>query len=452
MHIVIVGCGNVGKTITDHLSNEGHNIVVIDIKPEKVSATCEAYDVMGIVGNGASYRTLVDAGIEKADLLIAVSNSDELNLLCCVIAKKAGHCQTIARIGNPVYYREMEFIRKEMGISLIVNPKLATAREVLRLIKYPSALKTYAFAKERVEIVKIPVKGECILNNCALKDLSTKTKSEALVCIVERGDEVLIPDGEFVLREKDIVSVVVPEAQLNDFFKKISYANTRIKKVLMVGGVKTAEYIGTFLDEMGVELTLIERNRDRCEELCERLPKSVVVCGDGTDRDILTEEEIEKLDAFIAWTELDEENIMLALYAKQESKAKVIAQVHRTNYDEIIKSLDIGSVLCPKNITAEHIIRYVRAMSNTIGSNVETLYHLIEGKVEALEFIVREEVEGLVNIPLSELRLKDNILVCCIQRKNKTITPKGNDVIKKGDAVVVITTTSGLTHIRDIVK
>lgn len=452
MQIIIVGCGNVGKTITEHLSNEGHNIVVIDRKPEVVNATCEAFDVMGIVGNGASYNTLVNAGIEEADLLIAVSNSDELNLLCCVIAKKAGNCHTIARIGNPAYYKEMEFIRKEMGISLIINPKLATATEISRLIKYPSALKTYAFAKDRVEIVKIPVKGDCILNNCALKDLGTKTNAEALVCIVERGDEVIIPDGEFVLQEKDIISVVIPEAQLNDFFKRINYSKARIRSVMVVGGGKTSEYLGRFFEEMGIDLTIIEKNRERCEELCESLPKAVIVCGDGTDREILSEEELEKKDAFIAWTDFDEKNIMLALYANQMSDAKVIAQIHRTNYDEIIKTLDLGSVLCPKNITAEHIVRYVRAMSNTIGSNVETLYHLIEGKVEALEFIIREEIEGLVNIPLSELRLKENMLICGIQRRGRVFTPKGNDVIKKGDAVIVITTTSGLTKVRDIIQ
>ncbi len=452
MQIIIVGCGNVGKTITERLSNEGHNITVVDKKPEVVNAVCESYDVMGVIGNGSSYTTLMEAGIEKADLLIAVSDSDELNLLCCVIAKKAGNCHTIARIGDPAYNDEMEFIRKELGISLIVNPKLATAHEISRLIKYPSALKAYAFAKERVEIVKIPVKEESILNNCALKDFAAKTGSEVLVCVVERGTEVIIPDGDFVLQERDVISVVVPSGQLDRFFRSVDYSKTRIHDVMVVGGGTTIVYLGRMLDEMGINMTIIERSRTRCEELCELLPKACIVCGDGTDKDLLAEEGLEKTGAFVAWTDFDEENIMLSMYAQSASKAKIIAQVHRTNYDELIKTLDVGSILYPKNITAEYIVRYVRAMSNTIGSNVETLYHLIEGKVEALEFIVKDDVEGLVDVPLAELKLKNNIIICGIQHRGRTFTPKGHDVIQKGDSVIILTTTFGLTKLRDILK
>ena len=452
MQIIIVGCGNVGKTITEHLCNEGHNIVVIDKKPEVVSTTCEMYDVMGVIGNGASYTTLMEAGIENTDLLIAVSDSDELNLLCCVIAKKAGNCQTIARIGNPAYNDEMEFIRKEMGISLIVNPKLATAHEISRLIKYPSALQAYAFAKERVEIVKIPVKEESILNNCALKDFAGTTGSEALVCVVERGQEVIIPDGEFVLQARDVISVVVPASQLSAFFRKVDFNNTRISDVMVIGGGTTVVYLGKMLDVMGINMTIIEKNRARCEELCELLPEACIVCGDGTDKDLLAEEGLEKTGAFVAWTDFDEENIMLSMYAQSVSDAKIIAQIHRTNYDELIKTLDVGSILYPKNITAEYIVRYVRAMSNSIGSNVETLYHLIEGKVEALEFVIREDVEGLVDVPLSEVKLKENILICGIQHRGRTITPKGHDKVQRGDSVIILTTTFGLTQIRDILK
>lgn len=450
MQIVIVGCGNVGKTIVEHLCNEGHNIVVIDKKAEVVNNTCETFDVMGVIGNGASYTTLMEAGIENADLLIAVSHSDELNLLCCVIAKKAGNCQTIARIGNPAYNEEMEFIRQEMGISLIVNPKVATAHEISRLIKYPSALQAYSFAKERVEIIKITVKEDTILDNCCLKEFAAKTGSEALVCIVERGGEVIIPDGDFILQAKDVISVVVPASQLMSFFRNIDYKKTRINDVIVVGGGTTTVYLGKMLDVMGINITIIEKNRARCEELCELLPNACIVCGDGTDKDLLAEEGIEKTGAFVAWTDFDEENIMLSMYAKSICDAKIISQVHRTNYDELITTLDVGSILYPKNITAEYVVRYVRAMSNTIGSNVETLYHLIEGKVEALEFVVREDVDGLVDVPLADLKLKENIIICGIQHQGRTFTPKGHDVIKKGDSVIIITTTFGLTKLRDI--
>jgi trk system potassium uptake protein TrkA len=271
-----------------------------------------------------------------------------------------------------------------------------------------------------------------------------------LVCIVERGGEVIIPDGDFILQAKDVISVVVPASQLMSFFRNIDYKKTRISDVIVVGGGTTTVYLGKMLDVMGINITIIEKNRARCEELCELLPNACIVCGDGTDKDLLAEEGIEKTGAFVAWTDFDEENIMLSMYAKSICDAKIISQVHRTNYDELITTLDVGSILYPKNITAEYVVRYVRAMSNTIGSNVETLYHLIEGKVEALEFVVREDVDGLVDVPLADLKLKENIIICGIQHQGRTFTPKGHDVIKKGDSVIIITTTFGLTKLRDI--
>lgn len=452
MKIIIVGCGNVGKTLTEQLSSEGHNIVVVDIKPEKVHLISDTYDVLGIVGNGTSYHVLKEAGIEQADLLIAVAGSDELNLLCCVIAKKAGNCHLIARVSNPVYREEIDFIRKEMGISMIVNPELAIANEVARLIKYPSAMEVASFAKDRIELMKIRVKADSKLCNCCLKEMKERIGIKALVCMVERKDEVIIPNGNFCLCEGDLIYLVTPSREALNFLQKVNLYTEPVRDTMIVGGGQATVYLAEQLCSMGIHVKIIESNPKRCNELCELLPQAVIICGDGTDRDLLTEEEVESTGAFIAWTNIDEENIMLSLYVKSVSHAKVVTNIHRVNYDKIIKTMDIGSIIYPKNITTEYIIRYVRGMQNSLGSNVETLYRLIENRVEALEFIVKEDAVQLIDVPLSQLNIKDNVLICCIQRRGNIITPKGVDVIRPGDSVIVITTILGLRDINDILK
>lgn len=451
MQIIIVGCGNVGSTLTEQLSKEGHNITVIDRVPGKVEAVANQYDVMGIVGNGASFSVQNEAGIEHADLLIAVTTSDELNLLCCLIAKKAGDCHTIARVRNPVYNKEINYIKEELGLSMIINPELAAAMEISRLLKFPSAIKVDTFAKGRVELLKCKVVEGSPLCNCSLMDISTKLNCDVLICAVERGEEVFIPDGKFELKEKDVISLVASPRHANDFFKKIGMATNRIRSVMIVGGGETSFYLTKLLLSMGMEVTIIERDKARCNELSELLPKALIIHGDGTERNLLQEEGLEQVQAFVSWTNLDEENVMLSLFAKHVSKAKTVTKIHRIAYDEIIDSLDLGSVLYPKYITAEYIIQYVRAMQNSIGSNVETLYRLIENKVEALEFCVGEK-SPVVGIPLKDLRLKENLLICCINRKGKIITPGGQDTIEAGDTVVVVTTNTGFGDLRDILK
>lgn len=452
MNIVIVGCGNVGKTLTEQLSREGHNIVIIDTKPNLVTSISNMYDVLGVVGNGASYSVQKDAGIEDADLLIAVAGSDELNLLCCLIAKKAGNCQTIARVGNPVYSKETEFIRKELGLSMIVNPELAAASEIARLIKFPSAMEVDAFAKGKIELMKLKITAESKFNHCSLRDISLKIGNDILICAVQRGEEVYIPNGNFVLEEKDLISIVTSSQRVLPFLKKMNLKGGRVKSTLIVGGGETIVYLADQLLSMGIQVKIIEMSRTRCEELCELVPKASIICGDGTDRDLLLEEGIGEVDSFIAWTNFDEENIMISLYAKSMTKAKIVAQVHRTNYDKIVENLEIGSVMYPKNITSEYIIRYVRAMQNSIGSNVETLYRLIENKVEALEFIVRDDAAAIIDKPLHELNLKNDLLICSINHNGNIITPRGQDIIRKGDSVVVVTTTTGLRDLNDILK
>lgn len=451
MQIIIVGCGNVGATLTEQLSKEGHNITVIDVDGQRVEAVANQFDVMGVAGNGASFSVQNEAGIAEADLMIAVTTSDELNMLSCLIARKAGGCSTIARIRNPIYNKEIAFIKKELGLSMVINPEYAAACEIARLLKFPSAIKVDTFAKGRVELLKCKINEGSVLHGRPLTYLSSGLHCEVLICTVQRGDEVFIPDGNFVLQEKDVISVVASSRKANDFFKKIGMATNRIKTCMIIGGGETTYYLAKQLLSMGIGIKIIEQNKERCNELSELLPQAMVIHGDGTERNLLQEEGLPKVHSFVSWTSMDEENIMLSLYAKSISNAKTITKVHRIDYDKIIDSLDLGSVLYPKNITADYILQYVRAMQNSIGSNVETLYHILDNKAEALEFSITKS-SPVVDVPLKDLKLKSNLLLGCINRKGKIIIPRGNDTIQVGDTVIVVTTQKGLDDIQDILK
>ncbi len=451
MKIVIVGCGNVGTALVEQHSGEGHNITVVDEKEELVQAITNTYDIMGIIGNGAVYSVQLEAGVGEADLLIAVTGQDELNLLCCLIARKAGGCHTIARVSNPVYYKEIAFIKEELGLSLVINPQYAVAMEIARLLKFPSALEIDTFAKGRVELVKYRIPEDSVLCDMQLKDVSSRFKSDVLICVAERGEEVHIPDGNFALKAGDDITIVAASAKIAAFFKKIGVPTMRAKDAMVIGGGGTSYYLATLLLDMGVKVKIVDKSRARCEELCELVPNAMVICGDGTERDLLLEEGLAKAESVVSMMDFDEENIMLSLYAKSISKAKVITRIHRIAYDEIIENLNLGSIVYPKNITAENIVKFVRAMQNSMGSNIESLYKLNDNRVEALEFIIREDCP-LVGIPLQELKLKKNILVCSINHKGSISTPGGQSVICVGDTVVIVTTTTGFHDIRDILE
>ena len=451
MNIIIAGCGKVGGALAEQLSREGHDITVIDQRSAVIQHVTNAADVRGIVGNGASYNIQKDAGIEKADLLIAVTDADEVNLLCCLIAKKAGGCQTIARVRNPVYHQEISHIKEELGLSMVINPEYAAASEIARLLKFPSAIKVDSFAKGRVELLQYKIGQGSVLSGQPLTYISSGLHCDVLICSVERGEEVYIPSGNFELQEKDVITVVASSKKANEFFRKIGMATNRIKSCMIVGGGETTYYLAKQLLPMGISIKIIEQNKERCNELSDLLPQAMIIHGDGTERNLLYEEGLVQAHSFVSWTSLDEENIMLSLFAQSVSKAKTITKVHRIDYDEIIDKLDLGSVLYPKHITSEYILQYVRAMQNSIGSNVETLYRLIDGKAEALEFRVRERSE-LVGVPLKELQLKENLLIACINRRGTIITPGGQDTIEVGDTVVVVTTNKGFHDLRDILK
>ena len=451
LKIIIVGCGKVGANLVDQLSKEGHDITVIDKKAEKIQDITNTYDVMGLVGNGASYSTQMEAGIEETDLIIAVTDSDELNLLCFTVAKRVGKCAAIARVRTPDYSEETGYLREQLGLALIINPELEAAREVARILYLPTALEVNSFAHGQAELVKFKVPEGNLLNGLSLAYLGKNITNDILICAVERNGEVYMPNGDFVLQSGDVVSFVSERHIARDFLKQIGLATRQVKDTMIIGASKAAYYLAKELLNMGISVKIIEKEKDNCESLSVKLPKAIIINGDGTDPDILKEEGIETVQSFIPLTGIDEENIMLTLYAKQVSKAKVVTKINRVNYKQVINNLDLGSLVYPKYITSEAIIAYVRAKKNSMGSNIETLYHMFDSRVEAIEFIV-EENSKVSGVPIKDLKLKKDVLISFINHNGHIIIPTGNDEIEDGDTVMIVTKNTGFTGIDDIVR
>lgn len=451
LKIIIVGCGKVGANLVDQLSKEGHDITVIDKKAEKIQDITNTYDVMGLVGNGASYSTQMEAGIEETDLIIAVTDSDELNLLCCTVAKRVGKCAAIARVRTPDYSEETGYLREQLGLALIINPELEAAREVARILYLPTALEVNSFAHGQAELVKFKVPEGNLLNGLSLAYLGKNITNDILICAVERNGEVYMPNGDFVLQSGDVVSFVSERHIARDFLKQIGLATRQVKDTMIIGASKAAYYLAKELLNMGISVKIIEKEKENCESLSVKLPKAIIINGDGTDPDILKEEGIETVQSFIPLTGIDEENIMLTLYAKQVSKAKVVTKINRVDYKQVINNLDLGSLVYPKYITSEAIIAYVRAKKNSMGSNIETLYHMFDSRVEAIEFIV-EENSKVSGVPIKDLKLKKDVLISFINHNGHIIIPTGNDEIEDGDTVMIVTKNTGFTGIDDIVR
>lgn len=452
MKIIIVGCGKVGTTLAEQLNRENHDITLIDTNEEAIQNISDSADVMGVTGNGAVYQVQMEAGIQDADLLIATTNSDELNMLCCLIAKKAGNCHTIARIRNPEYSSEIRYIREELNLSLAINPELAAAREIARLLRFPSAIKIEPFAKGRIELLKFLIPEHSLLNDMRVMDVVNRLKSNVLICVVERGNDVVIPDGNFVMKKGDKISFIASHQGSADFFKKAGVDNNIVKSAMFVGGGKLTHYLCRLLEDTKIKIKIIERDEERCRQLSELLPKAMIIHGDGTDEQLLLEEGIRQTEAFASLTGFDEENIMLSLYASSQSKAKLITKVNKIAFENVINSLNLGSLIQPKMFTAEIILQYVRAMQNSMGSsNIETLYKIAADKAEALEFRVKEG-SPVLGIPLEKLKLIDNLLVACINRGGTIITPRGKDTVEAGDTVIVVTTHTGLNDLTDILR
>ena len=449
MQIVIVGCGKVGYTLADQLGRENHDVVVIDESQSQIDSIKDELDVMGIVGNGASYQLLREAGIDKTDLLIAVTGSDEQNLLCCLIAKRAGCAHAIARVRNPIYHNETEFLRKELGLAMIINPEYEAANEMARIFQFPTALKIDTFANGRVELMHFRIGGRSPLNGEKIANIRTRYNNNILISTVVRGDRVIIPNGTFVLKENDTVSVIGERSDTIVFFRGIGMMSDHIDNALIAGGGKIPFYLAQMLVNDGVDVTIIEKDRARCEDLAEELPEAMVICGDATDQRILEEEGLSQAQGFAALTGLDEENILLSLYVKGASNAKVITKINRINFVSVISSLNLDTIINPNIIMSDRVIRYVRSLKNSENSNVERLYKLEDGKAEALEFRIKESSE-ITDIPLMDLKIRPNTLICSIYRNGKIIIPSGQDTLQVNDFVVVVLAGYRVSDIREI--
>ena len=449
MKIIIVGCGKVGTTLAEQLNRENHDITLIDCDSEALQSISDSTDVMSVTGNGAVYQVQMEAGIKEADLLIATTNSDELNMLCCLIAKKAGNCHTIARIRNPEYSAEINYIREELNLSLAINPEQAAAREIARLLRFPNAIKIELFAKGRIELLKFLIPKDSILDRMKVMDVVSRLKSNVLICAVERGDDVVIPDGNFEMKGGDKISFIAPHAECADFFRKAGIENNTVNSAMFVGGGKLTVYLAKALADTKIKIKIIEQDEERCRILSELLPHAMIIHGDGSDQKLLLEEGIRQTEAFASLTGFDEENILLSLYAASQSRAKLITKVNKIAFENVINALNLGSVIYPKMLTADIILQYVRAMQNSMGSNIETLYKIVADKAEALEFRVRGD-SPVLGIPLEKLRTRNNLLVACINRNGRIIMPRGKDTLEAGDTVIIVTTHTGLNDLKDI--
>lgn len=450
MRIVIVGCGKVGTSIASQLNAEGHDIVVVDIDRNAVQNLSNSLDVMGIEGNGASYEVLAEAGAEKADLVIAAAALDEVNLYTCLMAKAAGTTHTIARVRNPQYAADIHRVKDTLGLSMSINPELTAAKEMSRLLRFSGALEIDTFSRGSVELIKVALPENSAIANKRISQIDV-LKGRVRICLVERGDEVFIPNGDFVLQGGDRISVASKVDVAAKFFKRISVSIGKSRDVILLGGGKISFYLAKNLLDSGANVKIIEKNPNRCWELTNILPEAVVIQGDCMDQDLLLSEGIEHADGVAALMDYDEENILISLYIQSVSKAKIITKVNNTSFDSILHNLKIKTIIHPKNLTGEYIASYIRAMQNSLGSNVETLYKLNNDAVEALEFRVRS-TSRVTGIPLQELNLKDNLQVISINRHGKIILPQGSDKIMCDDTVVVITKHKGLSDLDDILK
>ncbi len=451
MRIVIIGLGTIGKTILRNLSRKGHNITIIDEDKDKIEKLIGKYDVSGVVGNGACMDIQREAGVKGADLAIALTNSDELNVFACLVAKKIGVKNTVARVRNPDYRKQIMEMKNELGISMIVNPEKDTATEIFDLINLPSIAQIEYFAKGRVLLAEIVAEKGCALIGETLITLGRKLNTKVLICAVQRGESVIIPAGNFMIEEGDRIHLTSDAKSLRDFLAEVDLVSSPLKNIMIVGGSRIAYYLADELSEKKYKVKLIESNRSIAEELADELPRVTVIHGNGTQHDLLLEEGIEAMDAFVALTDIDEENMVVSMFANKMKVKKTITQIKSRDLIGMLGELGIKNNVSPKDIVANRIISYIRALANTRGSNVLTLYRLVNDQVEALEFYAKKP-ERIYDKPLKELKIKANCLVACIIRENEVIIPNGNDSIKLGDNVIVVTTHKNFDDLTDILE
>ena len=450
MKIVIIGNGKVGYSLAEQLSQEAHDVTVVDSDEQSLRRAADALDVMTVKGNGVSAAVLRDAGAAEADLLVACTNQDEVNMVCCLTAKNMGAGYTIARIRNPEYASGFDQMRQDMGIDMIINPEYASAVEISRLLRFPSAANIDTFCRGRVELIGFRLQEGDFVVGAPLYALPGQVKKlSMLFCAVERGEDMFIPNGGFVPQAGDKLYIIGQPESLDQFLKLLGRSTSKVRHVMLLGGGKIANYLAGRLVKMKMKVKLIELREDKCRAISENLPNVTVICGDGTDQELLEVENISAFDAFIALTDRDEDNLIISLYAAQRGLPKVVAKCNRQNYTSIANSVGLESIISPKLITAENILYVVRGMQNSHGSVMNALYRIADGKAEAMEFIVSPSTRNL-GVPLKDLRLKPGILIAVIVRKGKIIIPEGSTFIQEKDSVILISRNSGILDLNDI--
>jgi trk system potassium uptake protein TrkA len=453
MKIVIIGNGSVGDALVGAICNEGHNVTVIDEDTSIVNEVVNKYDVFGVNGNGSSIEIQKEAGVPDCDVVIAVSPGDELNLLCCMIAKQLGAKYAIARVRDPRYLKQVGFMSKQMGIDMIVNPEYEAAREAARLIRFPAAMKLDKLARGQVEVVEIHIGEMHPFIGLPLKDFKSKYNTNTLICAAVRGDEVFIPSGDFVIREGDSISLAGSRQDINDLFVKIGLVGKEIKNVMLVGGGMISRYLATQLTGSGYKLKIIEQSLESCEELSELYPKTKIIHGDATDPDLLDEEGIEQTDACVAMTASDQTNFIISMFAKTRNVEKVISKAGSESFVKLSENAGVISNVTPHLLVSSKVLRYVRGLAN-IGedgylSAIKSLHRMVDGRVEAIEFDVAEDFDA-IGVPLRDIKIKKNFLIVAIIREGTVIHPGGNATLELGDIVVVMTTNEHTCDLGDI--
>lgn len=452
MRIVIVGCGKIGTTIVDNLAGEGHDVVAIDENNDVITEISNIYDILCVCGSGADCETLSEAGADKAEMFVAVTGSDELNMLSCFIAKRMGAKHTIARIRNPEYNEgSLDFLKSEMELSSIINPEKLCARELANILRFPSAANIETFSRRKFEMIEVLLKNDTKLDGLSIIEMRNTYQGKYLVSAVQRESNIFIPDGNFVLHAGDRIGIVATTSEAQRLLKNLGILRKQARNVMILGASRTAFYLAKLLVASGHTVKIIEKNIKRCEEISNALPEAIVICGDGAQQELLLEEGLDQMDAFVALTGMDEENILLSIFASSLNVSKIIAKVNRNEFATMAENLGIECVVSPRRIVSDVITTYARALRNSLGSNVETLYKLMGGKAESLEFNVQSDF-NFTGIPLKDMPLKSNILIAGIIRGKKTIIPSGNDTIEVGDKVVVLAAGHRLQDLSDIIR
>lgn len=449
MNIIIVGNGQVGYNLASHLSQEGNNVVIIDKDVNVLKKADEALDVMCIRGNGLRTSVLIEAGVKNTDLIIAVTSRDEINMLCCLTAKRLGARRTIARIRDPEYTYELSMLKKEMGLDMVINPEQEAAAEIVRLLKFPTAINIETFVHGKVELVAFKIFETDPIVGKNLASVMIDYPFSVLFCIAVRQDEIIIPNGDFIVYKDDIIYIIGMSSEIVRFFKAMGRYQQKVKNAMIIGGGLITHYICDSITAMGINVKIFETDYDRCVDLNENFPRCLIINADGTDEDILNSENIMDMDAFITLTSRDEENLMTSLYANHIGVSKVITKINKVNYTNIMSNIGIDSIISPKDITSYQIIRFVRALKNSIGNNIERMYKIVDQRAEALEFIARNTTKFL-NIPFKDVNFKNGFLVAAIVRNKEIIIPSGSDYISENDRVIIITKIENINDLNDV--